>query len=264
MINGNNIGAIIQARMGSTRLPGKTLMDIYGKTTIQRVVERIKQCKLIDNVVVAMTDQSYDDVLADYCYKKGYIIFRGNENDVMSRVYRCARWFKINVIVEITADCPLIDPDIVNKMVYNFFLSDDGYDFYSNVEPRTFPKGMDTRIFTFSALARAMNFVDNDIDRQHCSTIMFMNPRFKDRFIRGNYLNPSGNYSGIEVTLDTKQDLDLIDYIYRCNANPTCDDIIDIINNYPELHDYILQTVERKDYYEELEKCYKEAECIKH
>ena len=145
--------AIVQARMGSTRLPGKVLMDISGWSMLWHVVNRVRQAKWVDKVVVATSGSVSDDPVATLCEQEGIPCFRGSEDDVLDRYYQAAKWIGANVIVRITADCPLIDPYVVDDVVKHYV--DGDYDYVSNTAPPTFPDGLDIEVFSFEALERA-------------------------------------------------------------------------------------------------------------
>src|SRR5258706_11433091 len=134
--------AIIQARMGSTRLPGKVLKDLEGGTVLSRVVARAKRAATIGEVIVATSDAAGDDVIVTECKKLNAKVFRGDEKDVLDRYYRAAQLFKADVVVRITSDCPLIDPEVTDKTVGEFLK--ERPDYASNALERTYPRGLDT------------------------------------------------------------------------------------------------------------------------
>ena len=252
-------GCIIQARMGSSRLPGKTLIDICGKTTLQRVIERVR-ASCVDDVIVATTTNEIDNPIISLCEKLGCNYFRGSEEDVLDRVLNAARQYNVDIICEITADCPLIDWNHIDTLI-NMHLSSD-CDMTSNIIERTFPRGYGIRIFSQEALERVNKEVDNDIDRQHCSTWMYLNPKGKQNYKVQNWDAPCPEFRpDIEVTLDAPEDLEFIRWIYGFekqgyNLALTCRDVINLINTYPGEYAKISK-VQRKDYFQELEESYK-------
>jgi spore coat polysaccharide biosynthesis protein SpsF (cytidylyltransferase family) len=146
--------AIIQARMGSTRLPGKVLMDLAGEPMLVRVVNRVRRAERLDEVVVATTASPSDDPIFEGCRQRGWAVERGSEKDVLDRYYRAARAHHADVVVRITADCPFVDAGLIDQVVGAFL--GGGYDYVSNVlEPRTYPRGLDVEVFRFSALEKA-------------------------------------------------------------------------------------------------------------
>ena len=148
-----NTVAIIQARMGSSRLPGKVLKDLGGETVLGRVVRRLRGSRQISNIVVATTTEATDEVIVAECDRLQVLCFRGSEQDVLDRYYQAAHANAAEAVVRVTSDCPLIDPKLVDETVEVF--RDEHADYASNVSPRTYPRGLDTEVFTFDALDRA-------------------------------------------------------------------------------------------------------------
>ncbi|MFX1570641.1 MAG: cytidylyltransferase domain-containing protein [Promethearchaeota archaeon] len=254
------VAAIIQARQGSSRLPGKTLIDIVGKPALQRVIERIWSAKLIDDVIVATTINKEDNAIVELCKSLGTNYFRGSEDDVLDRVLNAAKKFDVDVIVEITADCPLIDYNHIDKLI-DWHLVNDA-DMTTNILERTFPRGYDIRIFDTKTLERVNEEVNNNVDRQHVSTWMYLNPKGKQNYSIQNWTAPpEQNRSDIEITLDTPEDLELIRWIYGFekqgyNIELTCQNVINLIDTYPMMYEKV-KNIQRKDYFEELNKSYK-------
>lgn len=202
------IEVIVQARMGSTRLPGKVMMDLCGKPVLWHVLERIKQCELISDFAVATTTLPQDDAISDFLSGIGVKCFRGDEKDVLSRFYHAALVYPADAIVRVTADCPLIDPNIIDRVIGRFLSSPCGY--ASNTgEKRTFPRGLDCEIFTFSLLELAFHEADEDYEREHVTPFMYL----KQKSIVT--LENKYNYSDMRWTLDTTEDFQLIREIYR-------------------------------------------------
>lgn len=259
MINNKKIAAIIQARMTSTRLPGKVLMDLVGKSALQRVIERLRAAKTLDDVIVACTTNKEDDPIISLCESLGCSYFRGSEEDVLSRVLETARQFEVGVIVEITADCPLIDWNHVDSLVEQHYANN--CDMTSNIIERTFPRGYDIRVFNTEALERVNKEVDNPIDRQHVSTFAYLNPKGKENYTCQNWTAPTGqNRPDIEVTLDTPEDLELIRWIFSFesqgyNVDLTCQNVINLLDTYPHMLEKVSK-IQRKDYFEELDQWY--------
>ncbi|HEX9017549.1 MAG TPA: glycosyltransferase family protein, partial [Anaerolineaceae bacterium] len=161
--------AIIQARMSSSRLPGKVLLDIAGQPMLAHVVERTRRASSIDDVIVATTTDPSDDALAAFCSKRGYAVYRGSMFDVLDRFYGAARLARAEVIVRVTADCPVIDPAVVDQVVKAFH--DQQADFACNRLPppwhRTWPIGLDTEVCSFSGLERAWKEAVLPYEREH-------------------------------------------------------------------------------------------------
>ncbi|MDD5017165.1 MAG: glycosyltransferase family protein [Eubacteriales bacterium] len=248
---------IIQARQGSSRLPNKATIDICGKPCLQRVIERCRASS-VDDVIVATTTNKADDAIVELCTSLNCHYYRGSEENVLSRVLEAAKAYAVDVIVEITADCPLIDPNHINHLLQAYDMSQD---LITNIKHREFPRGYDIRIFSTGTLERINKEVDNPIDRQHVSTWMYLNPKNKGKFKILHWTAPPGvNRPDVEVTLDTPEDLELIRFIYGFegqgyNLSLTCAEVIGIIDTYPEMYKKVAE-VKRKDYFEELQEYY--------
>jgi spore coat polysaccharide biosynthesis protein SpsF len=230
------IAAIIQARMGSTRLPGKVLIKICGKTVLEHVVDRVGQSKMINDIIIATTTNIKDDVIEAEADRLGVKVFRGSEEDVLSRYYEAAVKFEADIIIRITSDCPLIDPRIVDKMIGRYLEKKGEIDYLSNTVDRTFPRGLDAEIFAFEILKRA-NYEAKDLaEREHVTPYIWRNPGL---FRNEHYINQT-DHSNYRWTLDTKEDLKLIKSIYE-QLFPVKDrdfymeDILDLMEELPSL-----------------------------
>lgn len=228
--------AIIQGRMASSRLPDKILMEIEGKPMLAWVVDRARKAKRVDQVVVATTTDPSDDPVEVFCRQKGYDCFRGSKLDVLDRFYHAARRFKADVVVRLTADCPLLDPGLVDLVLEKFFAA--GADFAANRLPppftRTYPIGLDTEVCTFSALKRAWAEASEKHDREHVMPYLYeMEGRFK--VVRVEY---GQDFGWMRWTVDTPADLALIRQLAaRLKAIPdfTWLDVLAIFQREPEL-----------------------------
>ena len=202
------ITAIIQARMGSTRLPGKVLMDLGGKTVLARVVSRLRRAALVNEIVVATTNSAADDAIVRECHQLEVPSFRGSETDVLDRYYEAARVCEDGAIVRITSDCPVVDPQLVDETI-RVFHQQCG-DCASNVFPRTYPRGLDTEIFTITALEQAWRDAHEPYEREHVTPYFYEHPElFRLVSQRGQT-----DYSQYRWTLDTAEDLELLRTIY--------------------------------------------------
>ncbi len=226
--------AIIQARMGSTRLPGKVMKEIVGKTVLEHVITRVKQAKGIDEIVIATTIKPEDEIIAIEAERLGVKVFRGSEEDVLSRYYHAAKENNSDVIIRITSDCPLIDPEIIDKLI-GFYIDND-YRIVTNagsdLSKRTYPRGLDTEIFSLEELESAFMKAKNRYQREHVTPYMYENDNIF------NYKNDK-DYSKHRWTLDTKEDFELITRIYSELYNEKhdfyLDDIIKLFEKRPEL-----------------------------
>ena len=160
-----NIIAIIQARISSTRLPGKVLKKIEGKTVLEHVINRVRAAKNLDDVIIATTVKKKDLKIVQLCAKLGVSVFCGSENDVLDRYYQTARLFKADHIVRITSDCPLIDPMVINEVIKLYFR--EKADYASNTMPETFPDGLDAEVFSFKTLKIAWGNAELPSEREH-------------------------------------------------------------------------------------------------
>lgn len=210
------------------------MKNILAKPMLYRVFEKVQQSKLVSRVYLATTDHPEDAKLADIANSFGIQTFFGNENDVLDRYYQAAKKFKVKNIVRITADCPLIDPKVIDH-VANTFL-EEKYEYVSNVHPPTFPDGLDTEIFTFEALEKAWMNARLKSEREHVTPYIWKNP---DLFRIRNVLNSNGNTSHLRWTVDAMEDLVFVRkvyrYLYPSNHLFGYADIISLINAHPEL-----------------------------
>ena len=208
------IMAIIQARMGSTRLPGKVLADINGRPMLWHVVHRVQSAKSIDHVVVATSVNPADDPVAGYCLDNGYRYFRGSETDVLDRFYQAAKQFKAETVVRITADCPLMDPLVIDKVVKTFLEGD--YDYVTNTLRYTFPDGIDVEVFSFPALKTAWQEAKSSLEREHVTPYLRNSGRFRICNVE-NEVDLSNRY--LRWTVDEPCDLEFVRAVYKENGS---------------------------------------------
>ena len=231
-----NTVAIIQGRMASSRLPGKILLDIAGKPMLAHVVERARRANTVDQVVVATTTQPEDDAVEAYCRQAGIACSRGSLQDVLDRFYQAARAYKADTIVRLTADCPLLDSQVLDHTVEEFFRA--GVDFGCNRLPpplkRTYPIGLDVEVCTFKALERAWKEAKEPHEREHVLPYLYDTPgRFK--ILRVDY---EKDYGEMRWTVDTPQDLELVRQIFaRLSGTPdfTWLDVVALFEREPQL-----------------------------
>ncbi len=204
--------AIIQARMGSERLPGKVVELIDGKPMLQHVVERTKRCGLIDEVAIATTINPSDQPIADLCNSQDWKLFRGSEHDVLDRYYQAASFYNAQLIVRITSDCPLIDPDWITRVIDPIRSSDLLVDYCSNVFPtRTLPRGLDVEVVTMSTLRRLWVNCKSPRLKEHVTLAV----REKPEDYRIHSVNHSEDLSAFRWTVDTLDDLNLIRQVFE-------------------------------------------------
>jgi spore coat polysaccharide biosynthesis protein SpsF len=203
-----NVVAIIQARMGSTRLPGKVLMDLGGKTVLARVVDRLRRATRVKEIVVATTDSAADEAIVRECHQLEVLTFRGSELDVLDRYHEAARVFAAQAVVRITSDCPVIDPELVDETVRMFH--DQRADYASNSLMPSYPRGLDTEVFTTVALERAWREAHEPYQREHVTPYFYEHPELFNVISLGSRID----YCQYRWTLDTAADLTLLRKIY--------------------------------------------------
>jgi spore coat polysaccharide biosynthesis protein SpsF len=226
------IVAIIQARMGSTRLPGKVLKDLGGDTVLARVVNRTRRATLLNEVVVATTVLPADDVIVRECGRLKMACFRGDELDVLDRYYRAAQELAADVIVRITADCPLIDPELIDTTIRAGL--DQKADYATNSLVLTYPRGLDVEMFTADALERAWNAASEEHQRVHVTPYLYENPELFNVVS----VTDQEDHSQYRWTLDTAEDLEMIRAVYRHfgnRDNVRWNEVLDLMENQPEL-----------------------------
>lgn len=202
---------VIQARVGSTRLPGKVLLDLAGDAVLARCVNRTRRAQTLDEVVIATTAKPADDAIVDLCAERGWPCFRGSEEDLLDRYYQAAVAYQADVVVRITSDCPLIEPEIVDRVVREFLERQPDVDYACNVLPqRTFPRGLDTEVMRFDVLEQAWREDDNPAWREHVTPYIQRNP---DLFRIHGVIN-GVDYSHMRWTVDTPKDLVFVRCIY--------------------------------------------------
>lgn len=204
-----NITAIIQARMGSTRLPGKVLKTLGDRTVLGHVITRCLAISSVNQVVVATTHLEEDEAVCREAERYNVTVYRGSLDHVLSRYYEAATQAKADVVVRITSDCPLLDPNISDGIIKHFLAHD--YDYSSSGLSNTFPRGLDTEVFTFEALERSYTNAVKEYELEHVTPYIYLN---RNRFKVYEYANES-DQSAYRLTLDTPEDWELISRIYK-------------------------------------------------
>ncbi|MBW7474982.1 glycosyltransferase family protein [Paenibacillus oenotherae] len=201
--------AIIQARMGSSRLPGKVLLPLADKTVLAHVINRVSSVPQIDEVVIATTINSIDDPIVEEATRLGASVYRGSEGHVLSRYYEAAIRSKADTVVRITSDCPVIDPAITDAVIT--FYNEQAVDYASNTIERTFPRGLDTEVFSMESLERAYHEANTESQFEHVTPYLYQHPElFKLAFFTGKE-----DHSEHRWTLDTAEDYQLLTEIYN-------------------------------------------------
>lgn len=230
------IVAIIEARMNSSRLPGKVLMKAAGIPMLKHLVDRLKKVKLIDEIVIATTTNPKDIEIINFSKKKKIKFYRGSEEDVMSRVIEAAEKVNADLIVEITGDCPIVDTSLVSQMI-NIFLNNN-VDYVNNVDIRSYPDGMDVQVFKLETLKRSSVLTYNQKDREHVTLHIRKNPQL---FSRINVVAPDELFwPKLGLTLDEYEDFILLkkiieNFFAKKKENFSCRDVLDFLNENEEL-----------------------------
>lgn len=228
------IVAIIEARMTSTRLPGKHLLPAAGKPMISHLVDRLKRVPSLNEIVMATTTNATDDPLVELSSKSGINYFRGNEEDVMGRVLGAAEFIKADIIVGITGDCPLIDPDIVEQAIRVFL--HNKCDYLNNGETPSYPEGMNTQVYRIETLRKAFALTNDPLDHEHVTLYIRNHPEMF--FPICLVAPPSLHWPELQITLDERPDYEflklLIEYFAPVNPYFTCEDIIRLVRKNPQ------------------------------
>jgi spore coat polysaccharide biosynthesis protein SpsF len=229
------VGITIEARMTSTRLPGKVLLPVLGRPMLAMMVERVRRVPGVDAIVIATTVNASDDPIAELAARLGVGCHRGSEEDVLQRVLDAARAHDLDVIVELTGDCPLIDPAVIASVIATYRTA--GVDYVSNcLDSRTFPLGMETQVFATDILADVARRTDDAGDREHVSLYIYRHPEL---YSLQNHPAPAPLADGARLTLDTPADYELIRRVFEA-LYPTKPDfdlaaILALFRRQPEL-----------------------------
>jgi spore coat polysaccharide biosynthesis protein SpsF len=233
------IVTVIQARNGSSRLPGKVLLPLASSSLLVRMVERVKRSQLCGTVVVATTSKTEDDAIQSVCDANGILCFRGDPIDLLDRHYQVAKNYRADVVLKIPSDCPLIDPHIIDQVIAKFIEDPDKYDFVSNLHPATFPDGNDVEVMSFTALEAAWQYASSLIDREHTTPYIWDNPEV---FKIENVCWEAGlNYSASHRwTIDYPEDYEFIksvyEILYPINPEFGIKDILDLLEKRPDIY----------------------------
>lgn len=234
--------AIIQTRMGSSRLPGKVLLDLAGETMLARVVQRARAARSIDEIVVATTTLPGDDVVAREAGRLGVGIFRGSETDVLARYLGAARTYAADRVVRITSDCPLLDPAVIDQVTSAL---DGSCDYASNTHARTYPRGLDVEAFHRDTLERLARLASSEPAREHVTAFLLERPAlFALRQVRAE-----ADDSDLRWTVDTPDDVTLVRALYALlDLGPTprpYRDVVQLVRSRPELSTLNAHVIQR-------------------
>lgn len=205
---------VTQARSGSTRLPNKVLLKIEDKTLLQIHIDRIKQAKQIDDIIIATTTENADDVIANLADSLGIKYHRGSENDVLDRFYQTVKAIQPDFIVRLTSDCPLIDPKLLDEVIVK--AKEEDLDYYANIIEERYPDGQDIEVVKFSALEKAWRDTTLKSDREHVTPYIRNNSSYKGgTLFKSNNHGLDDNYNHVRLTVDEPQDLEVIRQIVK-------------------------------------------------
>jgi spore coat polysaccharide biosynthesis protein SpsF len=244
------ITAIVQARVSSTRLPGKIMTIFSGNTLLGHIIERISYSRYISRIIVATTKNPADDNLVEWLKVKGIEYFRGNESDVLNRYFEAAKLANATHIARITSDDPFKDPQIIDDVAKLYF--DESLDFAYNNKPPSFAEGLDTEVFSFKALSKAESDASDPFEREHVTQHFYRNPgKFKQKNRKSAL-----DFSHLRWTIDTEQDLlmtkSVYEHLYKPGQIFLAKDILNLIEKNPQIP-LINQNVKRSDMYKKID-----------
>lgn len=229
-----NVVIISQARMASTRLPGKVLKEVLGKPLLQYQIERLWRVRGISDVVIATTVNESDDIIENVCKSLSCAVFRGSERDVLGRYYFAAKAYNADVVIRVTSDSPLIDSFVIERVVQSYLHSTAEYDYVSNTVKRTYPRGMDTEVFPVRVLEEVFQEARLDYEREHVTPFLYTHP---ERYRIRNLMYHT-DVSQHRWTVDTPEDFELIRRIITAfdGVHPafTLEDILSVLKLHPE------------------------------
>ena len=242
--------AIIQARFNANRLPGKVLLRVLDKTIIEYVIERVEKAETIEDIIVATTDNDSDLQIVDLINRIGIKLYRGNESDVLDRYYQAAKTFNVKHVARITADCPLIDPDIIDKVINRY--SDSGADYCSNTREISFPDGEDVEVFSFNALSNAWTNARLLSEREHVTPFITKHPNMFKLESYESEVDLSSKRWTVDEGSDFKFIKSVIEGIYPNNPNFKMDDILKFLQKNPDLENINTGTDRNEGYQKSL------------
>lgn len=220
--------------MTSTRLPGKILKQVLGKPLLEYQLERLRRVRLADQIVIATTGNDSDQPIVDFCAQHGISCFRGSENDVLARYHGAATHFEADTVVRITSDCPLIDPAVVEQVIRCYLDRRTELDYVSNCLERTWPRGMDTEVFSCSALHEAFSEATEQAEREHVTPFIYRQPQ---RYRLEN-VAAAENLAQHRWTVDTAEDFELVSKLlaalYPAKPDFSLADILDLLKKHPD------------------------------
>lgn len=226
--------SIIQVRTSSSRLPGKALLPILGRPMLSWVIRRVSLAHTVDRIVVATTNEPDDNAIVALCRRENVECFRGSKDDVVDRFYQCARRYSPLGVLRITADCPLVDPGIIDMVVKRFLSSDARLDLVSN-DGETYPDGLDAGIYSFRALERIFREATLPSDREHITPYIWTHPEL----FASEVIPCPENLSRYRLTVDYQEDFELVTKVYEAlypeNPHFAWTDVVRFLDRHPEI-----------------------------
>ena len=232
------IPLLLQARMGSSRLPEKILLPVLDKQLLKLTIERINQSKFVEEVILLIPDASTDDILESFAIDEKIKFFRGNEKNCLDRHYQAAKYFDIDVFAKTTSDCCLIDSRVIDEVIELYFSKSPDCDYVSNICPPTFPDGLDIEVFNFSTLEKTWELAKSDFDKEHTTTFIRNNPNlFK---IINHEHSKSNLFKKHRWCLDFEDDYlfikTIFEKLYLDNNNFSMENILELLDNNKEIN----------------------------
>ena len=232
------IPLLLQARMGSSRLPGKILLPVLDRQLLKLTIERINQSKFVEEVILLIPDASTDDILESFAIDEKIKFFRGNEKNCLDRHYQAAKYFDIDVFAKTTSDCCLIDSRVIDEVIELYFSKSPNCDYVSNICPPTFPDGLDIEVFNFSTLEKTWELAKSDFDKEHTTTFIRNNPNlFK---IINHEHSKSNLFKKHRWCLDFEDDYlfikTIFEKLYLNNNNFSMENILELLDNNEEIN----------------------------
>ena len=240
------IAAIVQARMGSTRLPGKVMKLLSGKPMLSHIIDRLKHSKKIDRIIIVTTVKEDDKVIVKLSKEIEIEVFCGSSEDVLDRYYQSASFFNVKHIIRITADCPLIDSVIVDEIVDCY--QTKNCDYVSNTINPSFPDGLDTEVFSFEALKRAWGEAVTPSEREHVTPYLYNHPEIFKTYNYANHVDHSGMRWDVDEEVDYLFVTEVYKHLYKYGEIFYMDDVLELLSKHPELNS-INKNIKRNEGY---------------
>lgn len=236
----DKILVVIQARMASTRLPGKVLMPILGESLLMRMIERVKRTTYPITIVIATSTDESDDVIEKEAKQNDIACYRGSPDNLLERHYQAAKLYSADLIIKIPSDCPLIDPKVIDKTIDVYYKHGRIYDYISNLHPATYPDGNDVEIMTMGCLTKAHSIACNSWELEHTTPVIWEHP---EDFNIGNHIWQTGLDCSMthRFTIDYIEDYHFIvkvfEMLYPTKSNFSCNDILQLLEEHSEIYE---------------------------